>query len=332
MNKLSQVRETLREFNVDPDEVLCHVVPDDPDSIVLFSGSLNEGLGNSRSDIDILIVYPSGRHIEGLPTSKMNSSTIITPASARGAITTWQRDILVVFHKLKTEHRLNIFITNADIISFLQDQAASWLNFVQQCVAGNPPSARGLALFFAEHRLLHRFYTGAVLHNDEKANKLRSRFPFEDFVQYTVFKKTRELNSVIEDLFGVLDKYPDSEEETKLLILQQAFMKLASVLLAAVGEANPGEKFLFRLVKRNRDKIGSGLVDRFLQVFRYLHPESTTNPQIALKLIDDVFSFVASLNPLFAADLKASGHKPFSDISSWKIPGIFLAAPQEKTV
>ncbi len=310
------------------DELKRVRLTEDPEAAVLLVGSVNEGLGNARSDLDVLIIHPTDRYIEELTPHTGLTTRTISP-TAFGGTAILRRDTVVVNRRLDSGVRLQLEITREDLIARLQEQARVYLDAARARISAPEAGAprRGFRLGFLEHKLLHRVYSATEIRNGARAEALRAALPASDLTEYLVLAQANFLFGVVDDLLGIYEQRPLPDPETRLFLLQQAIAKTTLLVLAAVGELNVGEKFSFRLLRHHARQAGPELVSRLTRMYRDRDLASPRLLPSVLELLDHAFARVSSLRPLFAANLRARGHTAFAQAGWTNSFGADWAAP-----
>lgn len=312
MSGWNALKLILEKVNADIKAVEEYLSPDDPEATTLLVGSTNEGFGNSTSDIDILIVYPKDRFIDGWSANREGTVLEIDPLK-RGGTSVRRPQELLILSPVKGA-KLQISIVGEEGITWIQDQIIGRLESIKNRISGGPKEIKrkGVTLTLDDLKILHRFYSGTVIHNNSRTQEIRSRLSEQQFADYSLTLRTHDVLGSIEDLVGFFDQNPEGEEETKLYLLQEILLTLANAVLAAVGELNVGEKFQFRLLKRHQDKIGRDISQQIISAYRNLFNNSEIRLESFFETIDASFDRLAEISPLFASDIKARNYRAVS--------------------
>ncbi len=213
-----------------------------------IAGSIIEGFGNVKSDIDLFIFYDDDEDAinkiienEGEETAKYS---IIKSENSiiYNFILDHQRYDCEIF-KLKT---LQNILNKIGVISYHAD------DFYEGVIPNS-------ILDF-----MHRLKYAQVIAGEDKFSNICGGIEFDKLAYYEAMLETQRQTGMLEDLEGYLEsKDYGSAFFTARIILDSSM----SAFLSSIGETNPSKKWLFRKIKRYCDKIqNSAYLDRYLNL------------------------------------------------------------------
>lgn len=315
MSNDTVLKNALNELGGDGDieEVTKYLQPDHPSATTLLVGSTNEGFGNSASDIDILIVYPKDIYIQGWSSSKQGTTHEVDPL-AKGGTAVRRHQELLILSPIKSA-KLQISIIGEELILWIQNQISERLASTKSRINGAPPqrTRRGTTLTNDDLKILHRLYSGTVIHNESAANRFKLKLSESDFRDYLLALRAQEVIGEASDLVGFIKQHPATDHaDTQVYLAQRLLLTAASLLTAAVGELNVGEKFIFRLVDRHSEAIEESLAERIRIIYPNFFAAKSLDLRGLLALVDDIIDRAAAISSFLNSDLISRKYKPLT--------------------
>ncbi|HEY6389861.1 MAG TPA: hypothetical protein VIX89_01215 [Bryobacteraceae bacterium] len=241
MISLSNAETFLSKFGLSLDRITASVGEISPWETVLFGGSIPEGLANSQSDIDLLLLGD---------TELIEPGASIPPIHAG--------DFRIGFQPNLGPLRLQVETVPIGHLEVLARQMAEAANsFI------DPERAkRVLALGELDLRLLHRVCAGIPIKNPALAESWRARLRCGFLPSYMLASMIAQQSNLLEDAAG---EAGEGRRESSLWMLKHALTYGAGALLASVEETNPNAKWRIRLLQVHREKVGAEIADALLQ-------------------------------------------------------------------
>lgn len=207
--------EILNRFNITEAELCKRVEPQDHE-IVFLSGSLFDGLGNARSDLDIFLITDD-RH----PLLR-NERTI-----DQNVIVDNRRYDLSIFSYSLVDETAEVLkgldFTNHDI--YFPRQLHAQVSNYEICT------------------MVHRLKIGMAIHNHQGFEQLLKQFPFSSYVQWLIRLRMNEYDGLYEDIVGSLES---QDLLTAGELMQQQLHLLAQLLVLSVGQTFDRDKWVLR--------------------------------------------------------------------------------------
>jgi hypothetical protein len=217
-----------------------------PGDVLFVSGSLAEGLGNEKSDLDLFLLTPR----TDIQFTSLNDVTVVVGPCVV--------DIRVVQHAAVEE---------------LLGHFDRW--------ARQPRMARKAFEFVEDdRRLLHRLKIGQALFGEDDFGRLQSRIDAADLARHKLDWARHLAEAIQVDLAGLL---VERDPYTMLFAAQDLLGQTIDGLLAGHGFTNPGQKWRARQLGLLPDtweldlpgrRSGLSPIDRYLSLHRA--PESLT--------------------------------------------------------
>lgn len=234
-------------------------------SIVYFAGSLMEGFGNSKSDIDIYVIcdeIPIIKVADNIPQSLLlTKQNLVRNVIHEGIRLDFEYWTWSEFNKAILKlNRLN-FKTNEYIERISED----------------------------EFDLLHRLKFGEPIVNSDRFKQVYTGIEFDNLGHYRVAVENESYQGLLEDLQGAFL----SKDYGSAFFLSRLFLdRTMTSFLAANGETNPNSKWLYRKALRYQERTGD-----FQLLENYLHLQSKAyNEETINEIIKEIISYGQSLN------------------------------------
>ncbi|SEP48345.1 hypothetical protein [Amycolatopsis saalfeldensis] len=202
--------------------------------IAFVGGSLIDGLGNSTSDIDVIV-------LSGDP---LNESDLACTVHDEW-VSAGDFDVLV--------SSLGGRRTDVEIRQVAQ---------IEGIATKLRTDSGRLVDFYLETdilQLLHSMRIGVPIAGAERFTQLRNGFPWENLSWHLLSRAEAEAAAAVEDAVGALDA---GDHGTALLASRTAWQAAVDALLVAAGETNPKSKWRVRKIERSGIP---GLMDDYLQ-------------------------------------------------------------------
>lgn len=220
---------------------------------VYLAGSLMEGFGNDRSDIDVYVIcenipqqFKSNKDnvVESLLWDGENLVRNIVCNGIRYDFEYWTKEN---FHKL-IDQLNNIDFKTEGYISRFSD---------------------------SEFDLLHRLKFGKALVDEEAFNKLHQSILFENLGFYQAITASEKFTSYVEDIQGATL----SKDYGSAFFMVRRLLELAvTSYLAVHGETNPNIKWMYRKIVCYQERTGDKeLLEKYLHFQTYPFDETTIN-------------------------------------------------------
>jgi hypothetical protein len=215
-------------------------IRDRPDVTAILSGSLAEGLGNVRSDIDIFVLGENPQSFAAAPDASQGGSTTVE-GTYRSFRYQGKRRIDVAFLPLS-----------------LFNDAAEILSRPESIVDVRPISEGHLIA-------IHRLRIGLPLLHPEVCDRIRAGFPFHKLSQYLQRLMVETLDSLLEDVYGMIE---DEDIDTTLLRCHTLLQSAYGLHTFTLGNTNPNTKWALRIMRRYAsDSRASQLLEMFWGLF-----------------------------------------------------------------
>lgn len=233
--------EILNRFNISEKE-LCSLVKPASHEVLFLSGSLFDGLGNTRSDLDLfLITDDSHRLLQSERTIDQN---------------------VVIGNK---RYDLSIFS-----VSLVDETACilSQLEFLDPDFYV-PRQLHPQVSNYEICTMIHRLRIGASIFNHELFAKILERFPFETYRQWLMRIKLNEYDGLYEDIVGSIES---EDLLTAEELIQQQLSIVCQLLILSSGETFDRDKWVPRKLKHVVDKgfISNHIFEEFITTKRSL--------------------------------------------------------------
>jgi len=264
----------------------------------MLVGSVAEGFGNSTSDVDVMVIGSLDSIANGIGSADdLKGFSDLQSGKRAKAIAARMPTGGTIFHPLLAGHRVQLEVLSEEYIS----RRIRGIRSVLGGSRGESPSEGddGGMNTFGDFRILHRFMNGRPLQGAGSLESLREGLTRGDLADYFVAAHNITLNSFVEDFVGVRKKAHGAEIETEALLIDRCLVTLAQLLLCAVGETSPGEKFIFRLQRRHADEIGTDLADEFQRIYMRSRQYAGGDVTPVLAFIDKVLDRCEELSPFF---------------------------------
>jgi len=218
--KLNTVIEELKEHNLVKNSLFSYV-----------AGSIFEGFGNQKSDIDIFIIYDVNYNDL---ISKLRFSE-----NDKNANLTINQNILTYNFFVKS-YRIDCEIYSL----FTIEKYIEKLNKIVTFQEDNLISGQ---LEYKMIDFLHRIKYGMPIRNAGIFNTYKSKIDYTKISYYQVVSCTEQISGLLEDIEGALQV---NDNGTVFFMLRKLVYYVAFSFLATKGETNPSEKWLYLKFKR----------------------------------------------------------------------------------
>lgn len=190
------------------------------DSIVFLSGSIVNGLGNTKSDIDVFIVY--------------NKSTDIDK---------YKIDINTEANKVKFEviNKVGIDIEywNINELEILIDKLKNMEIKKEENLSNQFP--------IDKLSLIHRFITGVAIYNEEKFELLQQSLNISNFMKFNIYVCLNDIENIYEDIIG---NYEVDRMKTAYLMCNNCIIKVLMAYLFYKSVSLDRTKWVHLLLER----------------------------------------------------------------------------------
>lgn len=297
MENVERAAELLAPFRITSDQIMDFANIADDGAIVLLAGTFNQRLATPTSDIDLLLIYPEDRFVDGLSNSRLGTKLDVYP-TRHDELSFPRENILIVNRTISTGQKIQTNVIRADYIKRLQDGIKARNDDMRGRLDGRHNNRRrvGRLIDFEEQVMLHRTYTGTALHNDAARLSLISRLPLTEISYNVSIRETSGVQSYISDLVGLTSLSGSAEIETINLMEHKILMHLCGAVLASVDELSPQEKLMFRLLKRYSSEIGTDIVNDLLSRFRDRALLVREDPRSIIEFVKDIFSRLRTMD------------------------------------
>lgn len=207
--------DILNRFNVTEAD-LCKRVAPQGHEIVFLSGSLFDGLGNARSDLDIFLVTDDRHPL--LQNERTIDQNVI--------INNRRFDLSIFSHSLVDETAavlMGLDFTSPDI--YVPRQLHPQVSNYEICT------------------MVHRLKIGMAIHNHEAFEQLLKQFPFSSYVNWLIRLRMNEYDGLYEDIVGSLES---QDFLTAGELIQQQLHLLAQLLVLSAGQTFDRDKWVLR--------------------------------------------------------------------------------------
>lgn len=184
------------------------------DDLIFLSGSIIEGYGNTRSDLDAFIVTEEKR------INPMNGENI--------------------FIVMIDEQPVDIeYIAYDDLLSMIQDLNTMDFTDLNACLM--------FKYDVNELDLLHRFLIGKPIHNQEKFSSVLQLLRKEQLIRYLIRKRFNIYDNCLNDVMGA---YESRDLPTAMFGVKALLNIGMDIFLASCGDTSVSEKWRSRRLLR----------------------------------------------------------------------------------
>jgi hypothetical protein len=211
---------------VDPDLVLSKLSPQE-DSVVILSGTLIEGIGNSHSDLD---VYGFAPHLPDAGAARHNFSVV-------------EEDKLGQFYDYIDDSGLGF-----DVEFYTYLELSEIIGSMDQLYARAKASTKLLRaqLPHEEEDLIHKLLVGQIL----KGDRAHLSVDFENLRDRFCFLKYRNLVGGFPEFKDVRGAFTSGDCDTALFTMRNYVSNQALGMTCLIGDSNPKVRWLSRKLKR----------------------------------------------------------------------------------
>jgi hypothetical protein len=266
-------------------------------------GSLALGLGNGRSDVDVLVLADAEGSLAADRLILKESATILAVEALRGG------------------QKLQVEIIDRGRLEAIQAKAALFVSEEREMAARSLPRPTVGVLPFEELRLLQRLHAGSPLIGKGVAEGTWEEISREDFAHYVALVHNLDILNALEDLLGFMEE-PDSSDPlaelpTLAALKHRIIMQLGGMLLASVHRPYIGEKFLFRLLVQSRANFQGSIIDRLIGA--YISPICSRSDLMEMfPLFDECVDIAEKRVPILSAWYRIRGRTPVRADGSWR--------------
>lgn len=277
----------------------------DGEAGALLTGSIAEGFSTPTSDIDIIVIYPAGRTLPGLPDdgAGQGEPVALLPGDASFPLT----NSLIVNRPTAGGFKLQLELTTVDRVARLQARVTARMDNVRARLAGIEGSRhrKGVMLTVPEQKFMDRIYRGIPLNGGTIVERVRGAMPFSELTSHVAIIRSTTIYHLSSDLRGLCALHPSGEVDTKAYLVQSLVIGAAGLLLASIGEINSSEKFYFRLLRRHDADIGGGLAATLGAAFLDAAALARTAPRQVEGLVASAFARAVTFCPLLEQEYAA---------------------------
>lgn len=206
-------------------DAVNRVRPLAPNDILFIGGSVVEGLATPWSDLDVYMVAETGEP----------------------AVADW-RQIDVPFDQIVLDVEVWLLDEVKKLVSRLSSIGPRWRSDARNM----------MKLSAVEREFLHRLRLGVPIHNAKGLDDLRHRANWRDLAGLVYSRALLRVTNAQTDLLGFVAQ---RDWPSAILSAQTVVHFSVSALLGVFGETHPGEKWIFRLLRRLRsDELPEGLL------------------------------------------------------------------------
>ncbi len=235
------IEDVLNRFNVTAEE-LCRRVNPKVDEVLFLSGSLFDGLGNARSDLDIFLITDDTHPL--LQNERTIDQNIVVQNK--------RYDLSIFAHSLiqETASILNK-MDFADPDIYVSRQLHPQVSNYEICT------------------MVHRLRVGKSIFNADKFERLLKDFPFQAYISWLTRLKFNEYDGLYEDIVGSLES---GDLLTAEELVQQQLKIVSQIVILSAGETFDREKWIPRKMVQmaEKGKFSDGFVNDFFMIRKSL--------------------------------------------------------------
>lgn len=209
---------------------------DKKESTIFLSGSIFEGFGNKKSDIDVFIIYKS----------KMPKPSYI-PTEKK------------VFHNDGDTNIFN-FIYNDKRYDIEYWSYSDVIKAINQANSGMKDNVFYYNIPLKNYDFLHRMRYGESIVNKEIFTELKEKINIKKLMWLRSYKLSEHYSNLLEDIEGTFESQDFGSCSVMLSILLRISIQ---AFLSIHGETNPKEKWLYRMLLRFSEKHGRETLDKY---------------------------------------------------------------------
>lgn len=210
------LQEYTRQHNITIEAIVAQVdvaIRLAAEDVLFAAGSLVEGLGNAKSDLDLFLLTCR----QDIQFTSLNDVTVIVGKCV-----------------------VDIRVVQLSVVDSLLQRFDQWAKMPRQ-------PRRAFEFTEDERKLLHRIRCGQVLHGAEPFGRLRSRLDFRELARHKLDWSRHLANTLQIDLAG----FRSAGDACSMMFVAQELLALTiDGLLAAHGDTNPNWKWRCRLLGR----------------------------------------------------------------------------------
>ncbi|MFF1659152.1 hypothetical protein [Streptomyces sp. NPDC058255] len=266
---------------MDLDELRRLLPPIRPSDTLLLAGSVNEGLANQNSVLDLLMISIGG--------IAADSRALPAPSAT---------------YLLGKGHSVRVLLYSS---AALEEIAATTSRFDEALY--EPAALARLPRLGEEARvLLHELRVGYGLLNPTIARAWRENLRVDRLHCYLAVLHLLRHRA---RLRAAMTYAPDGDAETTRWMLQESAEELLAMILAAAGESNPRKRWHLKLLRARQEDIGVDVVERLVVALTRWHADAEEHLGIVVALADELVSIAIGLCPELAAaaDLDLAVHR-----------------------
>lgn len=266
MNRINQLLEN-------PTELLSLLHLTDMESAIIYlAGSLLEGFGNLRSDIDVYVLCKD-EELETLRSAMAALDGSFFPS--KECIT---RNITIRESRFDIEYWSRSKF--ADLVSKINNLDFNTSDYIDR-------------ISKEEFDILHRLKYGKPLHNKQQFEDLYQSINFNNLKYYRIITQSEIYTSVVEDIQGA---YLSKDFGSAFFMARNLIDIVMTGYLAGKGETNPGSKWLFRKLIRYEERCRElGEEIKFSEEYLRLQTHEYC-PDTVQKYIKEVLGYCQKLN------------------------------------
>ena len=238
-NDPGPARTFLGEWGIELENLAGLIRPLEPGECLLLAGSVAEGLANSDSDVDLLLIGgPSG-----LPGLMLRDATVEITTLKHGSGAEISVEVYSPAHVAELARKVS------RLIGSIEDPATmEMLDLVDEV---------------ADRKLLHRVRTGIPLAGEAEVLLWRERLRVERLPEIMAGMRLIQHFAARED---AISHVVEGDIESACWIFTRSVAEMAGALLASVDETQYADRWLIRLLRRHEQQIGPELADRLISL------------------------------------------------------------------
>ncbi|EJV74120.1 nucleotidyltransferase domain-containing protein [Bacillus cereus] len=262
---MSSIHLSSISFELDKKK-LIELINCNQDDVIFISGSLVEGIGNEKSDLDIFVLVDDFENLNSNFDYNFNEVKLkFEKLNSLGCdIEFWPLKVVIEL----IEQINKIDFENPNLRSLNQIKITNY-------------EFRKLSSF------IHRFLVSECVFNDEKYNKLKDKINVPKFCRLMTRYNVNMVDNLYEDIIGNLEK---KEDETAVIISKDFLMKTITAYLFSNLYTLDREKWIYIKLKILAENYieAKGVLDDFQNLY---FQRTFSAPNEARDLVEDIIYF-----------------------------------------
>jgi predicted nucleotidyltransferase len=246
------------------------------DDVIYISGSVIEGIGNKRSDLDVFVLSKDLQQIDSSEIvydfNKFKSQFILSDNGINCVIEYRPMDVLESIIE-----QVNRITLEDDTVRTLNEVKVQGYNLLELA------------------SIAHRFIVGIPIYNKEKYDKLRAEFDLKKFCRLMVRHYINSADNSYEDVLGNLE---GNRPETALLASRNMLYDIMQGYIFSWGTTIDRSKWICEKLRilSEKNEEAQRVYDKFQRLFFYTHlkdrQDLTSHVEEILSYTNEIISLI----------------------------------------